>query len=371
VTADLESASVEAETSDAEPLDAWHERRGAVWRDVDGRRTVASYGDAAGERSTLAGGCGLIETRWLEPLEVSGTDRHRFLNAYLTCDVGALASGAGTYGFFTSTQGRVLADAVVSAGAEVLDLDVPASRAAALAEHLQRYILADRVTVRRAEERVQWQLLGPLAPDVVGRWVAELPIELWASTAGTVAGRAVALRRDRPFGEPVFSLRTAASEAAAVADELTVMGCVPVGFDAVEGLRVEAGVPRFGADFDEANFPQEVGIDDAVSYTKGCYLGQEVVARIHYRGHVNYELRALRIEGAVSPASGSRLEWDDQEVGRLGSVARAAEGGEILGLALIHRKAAAVGTRLSLADGIAARVELPGFARAAPGPSIV
>jgi folate-binding protein YgfZ len=347
------------------PLDAWHEWRGAVWCDVGGRRVVARYGDGAGESSTLAQGCGLVERRWVERLEVSGADRHRFLNAYLTCDVGPLAPGAGSYGFFTSTQGHVLADVVVSAGEDVLHLDVPSGRAASLVEHLSRYILADRVAVRQAEESVQWLLLGPLAPEVVGRWVAQLPTTLWASTAGEVAGRAVTLRRDRCLGEPVFSLCAAAGEAAVVADVLAAMGSVPVGFDAVEALRVEAGVPRFGADFDEGNFPQEIGIDDAVSYTKGCYLGQEVVARIHYRGHVNYQLRALRIEGSVSPAAGSRVECDGHEVGRMGSVARAAVGGAIIGLALVHSKAATVGSRVSLPGGIEAQVELAGFARVA------
>jgi aminomethyltransferase len=300
----------------------------------------------------------------VEPIVVAGADRHRFLNAYLTCDVGALAVGEGTYGFFTSPQGRVLADAVVAATDEALLADVPTERAAALVEHLSRYILADRVTVGRAVGGVRWLALGPLAPEVLSRWVPELPIDLWAAGRGQVAGREVSVRRERPLGEPVFSLRAAEGDASAVADALTALGCAPVGFDALEMLRVEAGIPRFGADFDEANFPQEVGFDDAVSYTKGCYLGQEVVARIHYRGHVNRELRALRIGGSDMPAPGAPLELDGEEVGRLGSVARvsrASGASEIVGLALIHRKAATLGTRVSLPEAGVAQVEAPGF----------
>jgi len=113
-------------------------------------------------------------------------------------------------------------------------------------------------------------------------------------------------------------------------------------------LRVEAGIPRFGQDFGPDNFPQETGDESAVSYTKGCYLGQEVVARIHYRGGVQKALRRLELDG--DPKPGSTLLFEDREVGKATSIVRTLEG-RTIGLGIIHKRAAEPGTRLEVAGG--------------------
>lgn len=360
MNADLESAPG--------ALEAWHRQHGAQWRENLGRRIVGTYGDVASELAVLRQGWGLIEQRWVEGFVVSGEDRRRFLNGYLTCDVASLEPGGGAYGFFTSAQGRVLADAVVTASEEGLRVDVADGRSGPLIEHLSRYILADRVEIRAESPAVRWLLVGAEADSVAERLGAQPPRDLWSTVTHDLAGAVVAIRRERALGPPVLGLRVAAAEAAAVADALLALGARPVGFDAIEVLRLEAGVPRYGADFDEAHFPQEIGFDDAVSYTKGCYLGQEVVARIHYRGHVNHQLCGLRIDGNVVLVPGA-VEFEGQEVGRLGSAAFSSALGGTIALAVLHRKAAASGTQVLLAahEGqvetrIEARVEEPGFA---------
>ena len=354
--------------SEHEPLDAWHRQHGAQWRDTDGCLIVAAYGEVTSEHAALRRASGLIERRWVEELVVAGEDRRRFLNGYLTCDVASLEPGSGTYGFFTSAQGRILADAVVTADAETLRLEVPRGRRAVLIEHLSRYILADRVELRPEEGLSRWLLVGPTAEASVARLEAVAPQTPWSTVETAFDGSALTIRRERALGLPALSLSIEAAAATSLADELLALDTVPVGFDALESLRLEAGVPRYGADFDEAHFPQETGLDDAVSYTKGCYLGQEVVARIHYRGRVNHKLRSLAVSGDVTPALGI-VEFEGEEVGRLGSVAFLPTVGHAVGLTILHRKAAATGTLVSLPGGVEARVEEPGFAAQKSAPS--
>ena len=132
-----------------------------------------------------------------------------------------------------------------------------------------------------------------------------------------------------------------------------------MGSEALEILRVEAGIPRFGRDFGPDNFPQETGADEAVSYTKGCYLGQEVVARIHYRGGVQKTLRGLVFEG-TAPAPGTPLLFEGREVGTVTTVVESIALGRPAGLAILHRRGAEPGTRLDLPEGSTAEVrDLP------------
>jgi folate-binding protein YgfZ len=132
-----------------------------------------------------------------------------------------------------------------------------------------------------------------------------------------------------------------------------------VELSAVEVVRVEAGAPRFGAEFGPDHFPQETGLEDAVSYTKGCYLGQEVIARIHYRGGVNRRLCGLEFGGAP-PLAGTELGFEGRPAGTIGTALWSPTLGRAVGLALLHRRAAATGTLLAVATGGVATVrDLP------------
>ncbi|MCZ6727338.1 MAG: hypothetical protein O7A98_08275 [Acidobacteria bacterium] len=353
-----------------ESLDAWHQHKGAQWRDLAGCRVVASYGDIASEVLTLREGCGLIERRWIEAMLLSGEDRQRFLNGYVTCDVVSLAAGEGAYGFFTNAQGRILSDVVIFASPETLRVELPAARVEPLVEHLSRFIIVDRVELAPAPPQARWVLLGVGAGELVRRLAPSIAESFWSPIEADLAGQRIELWRDRPLGVEVYGIAAAVDGAAAVAEALLDQGAVPVGFAAVETLRVEAGVPRYGADFDEANFPQETGFEEAVSYAKGCYLGQEVVARIHYRGGVKHHLRSLIVEGREAPETGGPVLYEDRKVGRLGSASFSAPMGQMVGLTIIHRKAAESGTMVVLDGGVAARVEEPAFVAAAIARSV-
>src|SRR5262249_13682521 len=169
----------------------------------------------------------------------------------------------------------------------------------------------------------------------------------WKHARTMVDGPEVTLQRTGRLGTPAFTLWVSASIAPHLAEALLAReGVRQVGPEALEVLRVEAGIPRFGQDFGPDNFPQETGEEEAVSYTKGCWLGQEVVARIHYRGGVQKALRGLELEG--DPKPGSALLFEDREVGNATSVVRTVDG-QTIGLGILHKRGAEPGTRLTVA----------------------
>ncbi len=353
-------------TSDARPLplERLHERLGAVLGALsaaEGEATVPlRYGAVEEEYRALREGCGLADRSWMGRLEILGADRHRFLNAYVTCEVKALAPGEGAYGFVTTHQGRILSDLVVLAHADRLWLLLPPGEEEAVGKHLRKYILADRVEIRPLEDMLPLSLIGPRAAEALNG--AELPpAGDWNHVRSRVHGTEVTLQRSGRLGAEAYTLWVSASVAGPLIEELLASpGGRPVGFEALEVLRAEAGLARFGRDFGAENFPQETGAEEAaVSYTKGCYLGQEVVARIHYRGGVQKGLRGLVFDGAA-PAPGAALLAAGRETGAVTTVVDSIALGRPIGLAILHRRGAETGTRLEVAGGGTAEVrDLP------------
>lgn len=347
----------------ASPLAPLHRTLGAQLTARDGVEIPAHYGDLDGEYQALRTGCAWVDRSWSSGLKLEGPDRARFLNGLITCDVKGLEVGQSAYGFFTDPQGKVLSDVTVLVHEDRLWLEVEAWRSTFLIEHMQKYIVADRVEIATLTEVVPAVVAGPQAADLL----REVGVDLGSDDEGNhrrvhLWDQDVCLARGRRWGVPVFTLWVPTTGAVEWWGELLNvgrgLGLTPVGRQATEIVRVEEGVAAYGVDFDANNFPQETGLEElAVSYTKGCYLGQEVVARIHYRGKVNHRLRGLVIETAIG--AGVPLYSDEAEVGRATSVVSSLLLGDV-GLAILHRKGAEPGTQLSSADGGRARVvELP------------
>ena len=288
-------------------------------------------------------------------LVLGGADRVRFLNGYVTCQVDGLATGTGTYGFVTTVKGRVQTDLTVLALDDSLLLVVPPDRREGLAQHLGKYILADRVTIEERESR-SLTLLGPSAWDsvrrVLGPTSAEAPEGPWSSAVHDVEGVRTVVVREPSLLAPsdgglaevprwtVWWLGEAEDVARVAAEARATLGDVPAASaDFETALRVFAGRARHGVDFDEEHFPHETGLEDeGVSYTKGCYLGQEVVARIHYRGGVNRSLRGLvLVEGDPGEVAGHALSHEGREAGSWTTVAQLANG-STLGLSILHHR---------------------------------
>lgn len=325
------------------------ERSGSVEEVSAGFRTALDFGDPVREHRALSEDCGLVALGSLESLGLEGEDRRRFLNGYVTCEVATLEPGQGAYGFFTDGKGRVLADVVVAAGSEAFELRVPRGRGEPLLEHLRRFVLADRVELGSVDRELLG-VVGPRAAKVLRSAGLPAPDAPWACLA--VEEEELVVQRLAHRGALAYAVAVPPGRGGEWAARLVDAGAVPAGWRAAEVLRLEAGEPRYGAEFDGRNLPQESGLEDAVSYTKGCYLGQEVVARLHYRGKPQRGLAGLEIEAARPPETGADLVAGGDGVGRLGSAARSFRWPQrILGLAVVHRKAAEPGTKLEISSG--------------------
>ena len=234
-------------------------------------------------------------------------------------------------------------------------------------QHLEKYIIADRVELKRVEDCLAVTLVGARVEELLAEVApgVELPRAPWGHSEVGLLGRQLEITADHGWGLPAFTIWPATDEAPSLISELlaidTGVGLGPVGHEAVEIVRLEAGIPRFGRDFDSENLPQETGLEAAVSFEKGCYLGQEVVARLHYRGQASRLMRGVVLDTDDLPPVGVSMLAEDREAGRLTSVGRSPQLDRVIGLSILQRRATEPGTRLVVEGkgGEGEVVELP------------
>ena len=315
--------------------------------------------DLASEYRTLKQGCGLIDRSERGKLALTGTERKSFLAGQVTNDIEGLTPGTGCYAAFLTHKGKMLGDLRVldveedDADGPALLLDTNRSTLQALFDLVRRFKIGYDVELhKRTVQRGLLSLVGPQARAVAG--AEAVPVDEHAHRPGELGGHPVRLIAT-DLGIDVLCEADATDDVRAA---LIGAGAAPVSEEAAEILRVESGRPRYGADVDDSTIPQEAGLNArAVSFTKGCYVGQETVARLFYRGKPNRHLRGLKLSAPVAP--GAELRLGERVVGRLTSSLVSPSFGPI-GLALVRREAAP-GDTLEVAGGAATAlvVELP------------
>ncbi len=308
---------------------------GAEYTRFAGRSIPGHHGDPAAEYAALKCGAALVETP-RTVLRLTGKDPAGMLNAILTNDVPE--GDEGVYAALLDPKGRVQTDLrVLKDGGELLILTEPEGAEAARTI-LGRYAPFSRVKVKDLSGSVApWAILGLYGPRAAGL-LGDPELEEHEARRLDVAGTTLLAAGVR-HPVPGFDLIGPVDELQEVRRRLIENGASPVGIHAYETLRVEAGNPRFGPDITPENFPAEAGIlERAVSFAKGCYPGQETVARMHYRGHPNRALHRLAVEGEA-PQPGTPILQNDKQVGRITSVAPLLVDGEILALGYLHRNA--------------------------------
>jgi folate-binding protein YgfZ len=314
---------------------------------------VTSTASTTSDYRTITERCGLLDRSERGKLALTGRDAKSFLQGQVTNDVEALAPGGGCYAAFLTPKGKMLGDLrILDAGEELL-LDTERATLQQLFNMIRRFSIGFQVELhKRTLESGLLSLIGPESDALAG--ASALPAAEHAHASVEIAGiPARAIRTDVGVdllckAEHTDSVRCALEDA----------GAVPVSEAAVECLRVERGRPRYGPELDDSVIPQEAGLNErAVSFTKGCYVGQETVARLYYRGKPNRHLRGLRLEGPA--VSGDEVSFGGRVVGRLGTVVESPQLGWIA-LALIRREAAP-GSAVSIGAGAlgATVVELP------------
>ncbi len=305
------------------------------------------------EYATLAERCGLVDRSERGKLALSGADAKTFLAGQVTNDTEALQPGDGCYAAFLTHKGKMLGDLRVLDVGEELLLDTERVALQALFDMIRRFKVGYKLELhKRTVERGLLSLIGPDATRVAS--AEALPDVEHANAPIEIGGIATLAART----DTGVDLICDAADTQALTHALCERGAEEVSGDAAEIVRVEHGRPRYGVDIDESTIPQEAGLNErAVSFTKGCYVGQETVARLYYRGKPNRLLRGLRLSQPASP--GTELHLGEKTVGRLSSVAVSPAFGPI-GLALVRREAQA-GASLSVGDGhqSATVVDLP------------
>ena len=307
----------------------------AVAGEYAGAETVLRFGSVAEELDALRHGCGVFDLGWRGKLVVSGEDRVRWLNGMVTNNTRDLPQDFGNYSFVLNAQGRIQGDLLAFQRGEFYVLESDASQIAALREFFSRFIIMDDVELGEISGKLtSIGVAGPQAAGVLrkaGLMVSQnKPGQM---VDGSWEGHGYTLLRDPIRVRDWYELWLAPEHVAAFWNALLLAGASPVGAEALEWQRILLGLPRFGADTGEREMAQETGQDYALSHTKGCYIGQEIVERIHARGQLHRRFTGLVVEGAA-PARGSRVTAGDREVGEITSSAEMVVDGVARTLAL-------------------------------------
>ena len=324
---------------------------------------------ARAETTRVREGLGLFAMDDRGLLVVRGSDRMRWLDGMLTGDVKALekrGAGSGCYALLLTHRGAIVADLHVAYMGETLLLECQKSEVDRIRAVLEKRIIADDVTL--ADESGELAVLGiegARSGDVLARALAgaALPaVDAWAEAS--LSGAHVLMAAFGWSGEQAYQLRVAPAILGTLRGALEraaaslAVDCVSGDRALLELLRVEAGIPALGAELDEEVLPPEARLERAVSINKGCYVGQEIVARLRSRGQVNHLLVGLRLDGTTLPAVGTAVSAAGKLTGELTSVAASPTEGPIA-LAYVRRQHAEVGTRLEFAGGSAQVAALP------------
>ena len=326
--------------------------RGAALVEVDGMPTAARFGDTAAEYAALRDGAGVVDWPWWGRLHVTGSDRVPFLQGMLSNDVQTLGTGAGCPALLLTEQGKAVADLVVVATDDAIVLAGHASGLAGARAALERFIVADDVEI--GDDGGAMRALAVLGPDALGvleRLGITGPSVPNGHARAMLDGTVLDLVRLPSPGAGGFLCFVPSESAAPIWTRLVDAGAAPVGYEAFDAFRIEQGVPWHGRDVTAETLALEAPYEAAISFRKGCYLGQEVMERVTARGHVNRKLVGLALAGEVVPTPQSRVFAGDREVGWVTSAAWSPRLAQPVALAYVRREHFEPGTALAVGDG--------------------
>ena len=310
-------------------------------------------------------GAAIVDPTWSGRLLLTGADRRSYLQGLLSNDIEALTPGTGCYATMLNAQGRMLADMRVFELGDAVLLLLPAGVTASVRDHLERFVITEDVQVQDVSaSRTVIGLYGPRADEVLERVSLEgkRPVELYASSRVRVRGSDALLLRDDDPGIGGYEIVVDPESAIAVRDTLRGAGAISASESDVETVRIERGQPRFGADMDTDTIPLEAGLDRAMSRTKGCYVGQEVIVRVIDRGHGRVARRLVGLgldPHAPVPTPGTRVTSGDREIGRVTSAAWSPALGHPIALGYVQRDFVAPGTPVNVGASQGRVAELP------------
>jgi folate-binding protein YgfZ len=343
------------------PLIEEHRAVGAQLAEIEGCMLPESFSDLGREYRAARESVALLDTNWHAILTLTGRDRVKYLHNVSSNDIKSLPEGRGTLALLLNPQGRILAEIEVYALPEKLLLLSHASLREGTIATIKKYILGSQVEVEDLTEKMgSLAVEGPRAPEVVaqacGVSIAELP---QLSAREVVIGEAPCYLLGRShFAAPGAEFVAPREGLPALWRKLLAavraQGGEPMGMSAFHALRLQADLPWFPADFNDAMIPHEAAVENThISFTKGCYTGQEIVERVRSRGHVNRKRVSLKFSTSTPPLPGTKLRAGNAEVGFVTSAALSPAAGAAIGMGYVRREQFAPGSLLEFDGGTA------------------
>ena len=332
------------------PLHSTHQNLGAAFGEQGGREAVRHYGDPEAEYAAARSASVLVDLSFRDAIRVTGEDRLTWFHGVCTNDIKGLAPWNAMYAAIVTVKGAMVSDVRAFRREPDLILDLEAGRYDGVREYLERYLISEDAEMHDARAEVAvLAVIGPKSGQVLAA--------AWGPAAAP--GARLELDGDAIAVAPTLSARNgfdllvARGKVSALWARLLHAGASaglrPAGMEAVEAVRVEDGVPRFGHDLLETTIPLEADLEHAIHYQKGCYVGQEIIARATYRGHMNRKLTGLVLGPSAAPPR-SELRRDGKKIGFLTSVVKSPARGEYVALGYVHRDHLTPGTVLEIAD---------------------
>ncbi|HEY7041954.1 MAG TPA: aminomethyltransferase family protein [Methylomirabilota bacterium] len=283
---------------------------------------------------------------------VTGRDRQAFLQGMLTNDVKALQPGQGAPAAFLDAHGKVIALLVVYATADRVLVELPAGMTEKTLQTLDHFLISEKASFEAADDAFAvLSLQGPSARALLERLCGgAIELAPYAHAEVTLSGAPVRVINRAEGPGPGFHCWVAADQGERLREAFVDAGAVPASPEILDVLRVEAGQPWYPQDVDDSVILPETRLESLVSYTKGCYIGQETVARVKYRGHVNRALSGLVVDGDRVPEPGARLIAEGKEVGRVTSAVRSIALGRPIALGYVRREHFDPGSAVTVAD---------------------
>ncbi len=348
------------------PLYHIHEQLGAPFAKKHGDWNVAAhFTDPISEHHAVRNSVGIADVSYRGRYQVIGEDRAKFLHRIISNDVESLSAGQGTYATILTHRGKIIADFNVYVLKDMIGIDTASETRESLFNELDKYLIADDAEISDlTAETGAIAVHGPQSSNLVQSVfgmndLAGLPERHNRFHGADVLFNynVVCVRTDTT-GETGYTLYTVAEALGPLWERLMREGerfnVQPVGWNALESLRIEAGVPRYGAELTDAVIPLEAELEHAIDFEKGCYIGQEIVARMKYRGHPNRLLRGIEIDGISASAEsfelhqGAQVFNEDKEVGWITSATFAPTLGKPIAMAYVRIAVTDAGSRVQI-----------------------
>lgn len=332
-----------------------HQALGATFTTAGEWELPQHFGDLHAEYQALRHGVGLCDVSHRGLVRVTGRERQRFLHAMVSNDTQSLRPGQGCYATFLNAKGHLMADFVVYAEADAYLLELESQVVRPFITAIEYFVISEDVTFH--DESGHWGMIalqGPRAAELLARTAGQevSALEMYSSTTCQLAGHAVRCVRRSYIDELGYQLLTVPTALPEVWHALwahrEACEARAVGLEILDVVRIEAGIPIYGRDMTEETIPVEANLEAALSYTKGCYIGQEVIARIEARGHVNRKLVGLLLDGSRLPESGAKIVSPQREVGWITSAAYSPARQQNIALGYVRREVLTPGTHLEV-----------------------